>query len=386
MWNRIRRGCALLLVIYLIAEFSLTAYERVVGDQFFFYLMERTETEPIVFDAASGYRFGKGAHRVAGVWLGELENSETVVGNNLGFPDRDDFTPMRRQQAGPRIGILGDSFTSAMHVAVNWPNRAEQRCRDRAIDASFMNFALDGTGLANWWSIVTKLWDKEGYELDAVVFAVYVDDLARRFIFEDSRGRSRLGAGRTATWNPRTFPDTFNEAKPLFRSPPIYIVESSQFDDLVGRRQSPFHLSLFNYVRTMYWVTTSLATSDQELDDPHRQRIIQDIAEFVRRRKLKAFLLFIPNRPHDFKFNDPSELIGWRRYLTDRYRDDFLGFGARLNATIIDSTEMYKGMTVEQLYRCWNTHEPHTSQEGSDRIAELVVERLLKEGTIRSSK
>jgi hypothetical protein len=71
-----------------------------------------------------------------------------------------------------RVAVFGDSFSAGQQSAVNWPDRAEDITRDTGTRVQFLNFSMDGAGLANWWSVLTKLVDRDNYDLDAVVFAV----------------------------------------------------------------------------------------------------------------------------------------------------------------------------------------------------------------------
>ena len=71
-----------------------------------------------------------------------------------------------------------------------------------------LNFAVAGGGLANWWSILTRLIAAQSYQLDGVIFCVYPGDLRRTFTLWEHRDSAHPWFGRTPGWDPATFPAT----------------------------------------------------------------------------------------------------------------------------------------------------------------------------------
>ena len=151
-------------------------------------------------------------------------------GNAQGFADRDDFTPKRGRPGVRRIAVFGDSFTAEEHLGQNWPDRAEDLARDRGEPVELLNFAVSGAGLANWWSVLTKLVAAEDYELDGVVFAVFGGDLRRKFTVWDHRGGDHPFFGRAPHWDPSTYPRTLDEARPFLKPHPGHILSREAFE------------------------------------------------------------------------------------------------------------------------------------------------------------
>lgn len=263
-----------------------------------------------------------------------------------------------------------------MHLEVNWPNRAEMICEQRGLPIELLNFSLDGVGLANWWSIVHNLLEREEYELDAIVFACFIDNLDRKFHFWDSRNSRRLACGRSASWDPATYPQTLEQASKRFSYPAMYIVDSDQYVELVRRRQSPFHLSLVQYIRTATWVFSTLLTKGDDFDDSHRLSLIHDLGEYVKRRNLQVFLLTIPSRAREYDATSVEALIGWKQQMPPETARDYERFCEITGAKLWDFTETYRGRSLAEVYEMWNLHDPHTSQKGSDVMANFVIERL----------
>ncbi len=96
---------------------------------------------------------------------GTIESVGTIRGNNLGFPDADDFTPERDDSGRLRLAVFGDSFTARQYAPTNWPVEAEQA----DVELDLMNLAIDGGGMTNWSSVMTRLLVAENYDLDGVV-------------------------------------------------------------------------------------------------------------------------------------------------------------------------------------------------------------------------
>lgn len=94
-----------LSLVYTVAEVGLTGYERIFGDNLFYLMFERTETEPIRFDPISGYRFAPTPHRFCGVWHGSQECDVVRRANRQGFPDTRDFQPQRERPGVKRRRI-----------------------------------------------------------------------------------------------------------------------------------------------------------------------------------------------------------------------------------------------------------------------------------------
>ncbi|PYR61463.1 MAG: hypothetical protein DMF85_02220 [Acidobacteria bacterium] len=182
------------------------------------------------FDAVRGYALTGTPSRWARVTKGRVEFVGTLKGNSLGFPDRDDFSAARGARDERRVAVFGDSFTAGQFLDVNWPDRAEQLAGDRGVPPRLLNMAVDGGGLANWWSVLTQLVAPQRFDLDGVVFAVFEDDLLRKFSFSEHRGYARHMFARTASWDPRTYPHTQAEAQPLLEELPGRIVTHAEME------------------------------------------------------------------------------------------------------------------------------------------------------------
>ena len=128
------------------------------------------------FDPVLGYRLTQTPCRTARIDNGELEYLGTLRGNKQGFPDANDFTEKKSSKEIKRYLVLGDSYSAAQYIQMNWPGYVEKH--DPSHTLQLYNLSTDGGGLGNWWSNLIRFVGQQGYEFDGVIFAVWGDDLA----------------------------------------------------------------------------------------------------------------------------------------------------------------------------------------------------------------
>lgn len=162
---------------YLLAEFPVTAYYGLSWAGTSFYLFDES-TKTVHFDPIRGYMLSKQASRWCHIVNGNVEFVAWLKGNSQGFPSRTDFVPARTDASTRRIAVFGDSFSSGDYLDTNWPDRTQALAEAGGEKLQLLNFSLYGAGLANWWSILTRLVAAQNYELDGIVFEDSLD-LAR---------------------------------------------------------------------------------------------------------------------------------------------------------------------------------------------------------------
>ena len=200
-----------LLFSTLVVVFTFVAFETAIGLVAYYrwwgvsFLFLEDSGRTIQFDSARGYRLTPTPSRMMRVTNGVVEYVATFRGNSQGFQDRDDFGPKRSIPPLRRIAVFGDSFTAGQNVGQNWPDRAEDLVRKRGKPVQFLNLAVYGGGLANWWSITFKILEAEQYEIDGVIFAVFGDDVRRRLLVVDHRGAKHFMQFHMPSWDPSTF-------------------------------------------------------------------------------------------------------------------------------------------------------------------------------------
>ncbi len=198
-----------LLLSYAIAEAACTAFLPIspgaTGSNTFAVIENKGG---VCFDPILGYRISKTPARFTRVIKGAVEFIGCFRGNAQGFQGAKDFTIQKPPGIKWRTIVLGDSFTSAAFLNASWTSRVEEK----RPDCELVNCAVDGTGLANWWSILTRYLLPQKYECDEIVIASIENDLVRRFVAGQSNSAGiMLGY---FSWDPPSYPCSLAEASP----------------------------------------------------------------------------------------------------------------------------------------------------------------------------
>lgn len=337
------------------------------------------------FDPVRGYSLSPKPARQCLIANGGVEYLTTARGNAQGFPDRSDFTPGRQPPFARRLAVFGDSFTAGQYLEHNWPDRVEDLTRAAGRPVELLNFALDGGGLANWWSVLTRFVAARDYEIDGVVFAVYEDDLWRPFFFAEQRGHPQFMLAYSASWDPRAFPQTAAEARPLLGPSAGYLVSSEEFDGALRGRWPPsvprrFRLILLSKAQGAWrqlWAVAGRKLSPPggarssdpppaEAQPDYRQQLIADIRHYLQRRGLPALVVFLPSR---------SRLL-YPSLTAKPYREDAQAFAEALGATFVDGSQAFAGMSGREIRAHYFRNDSHWNQAGSDRFADFLVGQL----------
>ena len=310
------------------------------------------------FDAVRGYALTGTPSRWARVTKGRVEFVGTLKGNSLGFPDRDDFSAARGARDERRVAVFGDSFTAGQFLDVNWPDRAEQLAGDRGVPLRLLNMAVDGGGLANWWSVLTQLVAPQRFELDGVVFAVFEDDLLRKFSFSEHRGYARHMFARTASWDPRTYPHTQAEAQPLLEELPGRIVTHAEMEAALSGA-CPAEIPLERPPGT--------PAAPLNPQNPDRQRLIDDVAEYLRARRLPSVVVYIPSRD-SLLASEPAP----------RFLPVVEKFARQIGARFVDGRQVFTTLGPDDIRASFFPYDGHWNQRGSDRFAAFVLDAVLQ--------
>jgi hypothetical protein len=130
-------------------------------------------------DSIIGYRWSTDSVRVLKVGGNRIEYVNSFSGNNAGFHSEKPYRFLKSDSTY-RILVLGDSFTDAHFLARPWAQTWEQLLKQKGVRAEVYSFGINGGGMVNWH----RLYFKEllpYYEFDAVVLAVFGNDLDREF-------------------------------------------------------------------------------------------------------------------------------------------------------------------------------------------------------------
>ncbi len=325
------------------------------------------------FDPILGYRLTRNPRRMVCMGTnGEIEAVATVRGNNAGFSDRDDFNPKRLEPQRKRLAVFGDSFTAGLYLERSWPDAVEDRAEGNNRPLELMNFSIYAGGLVNWCSVLTGVIEKEKYELDGVVFAVFRGNLRRGFTISDDRsffnapgGYACMSVGRIPVESdslPMTFEDARPYFAPVFGSPIVNTVVLEQI--LRGRPRMP--RSFQPVLSRLCWhgIKKSLGVTEMDLPDevtesakfpPHIRRRLEVIRSFLAARQIRSLVIAVPSRERLLDGLPPSQ--------------ETRAFAEFLGADFIDGAEAFEGQSAGEIRDHWLKYDGHWGQSGSDQFA-----------------
>lgn len=135
-----------------------------------------------VYDPDIGYRWRPAPVRFLRVKAGEILFDVRGYFNNRGFRANHDFTVAKPERTY-RFAVLGDSFTAGWNMEKPWPDRLQNELEAKRADRRFQvySFAQDGSGVPNWHRVFFRE-IVPNFELDALIIAVWGDNLRRNFI------------------------------------------------------------------------------------------------------------------------------------------------------------------------------------------------------------
>jgi len=324
----------------------------------------------VQFDPIRGYTLTQVPSRWARMSKGTLEYVGILKGNKQGFPDEGDFSPSRKEKDEKRVAVFGDSFTAGQYLSRNWPEAVERMSHAEGTELELLNFSIDGGGLANWWSVLTKIVEEDHYEIDGIVFAVYPGDLRRKFTVSEHRGETGHARGRVPSWDPSTYPKSVEQARPFFETPySSHIVTTDEFERFLRNEWKPpvrYQRKARLYFAWQVWDAFKGFMPKDRLDefngfDEGRLRLLGDVKQVISRMGVPVLVVHVPSRPQLLDGDiDPSHIREAKAFA------DLLG------ARYIDGTQAFTGQSKEKIKAMWLPYDAHWGQGGSDHFAKFM--------------
>jgi len=375
------------LALYGVTEAVLTAtmpipIGAIGGDTF--WLVERGGC--FKFDPIRGYAVSRKPVRFTRVTDGQIEYVGRFQGNAQGFQGDKDFTLKKPAGVQWRSMVFGDSFSSAAFLKTPWPKRALGKLPNWEL----YNFSIDGAGLANWWSVLTRLVLTDGYEFDQVIFASIPNDLNRPFVIgTQNEGAIVLGY---VGWNPDCFPHNYEEAAKRLDRPTFYAVSSIELEASIRERRrcwgtNPHHQirpwiashvsqvfnDLFKHDRDEVFEELALAGSPPvstslpqakatRFFNGEQMAMIYDMRNRLAARHIPVVVMHVPGRDELLNRRDDSEIVR--------------AFAGLLGASFIDGSGSFRGLSADEVRANYLPNDGHWNQAGSDRFADSVALRL----------
>lgn len=366
------------LVSYGLAELvATTLYLRGILEPASIWIHERTDPAGnLRYDPVRGSYLSPTPARFASIASnGVVESTGLYRGNNRGFPDRDDFAARRSTPRSRRLAVLGDSYTSGQFLQRNWPDRAEELARREQGSLELLNFSLDGGGLGNWARVLGGFVQPRGYQLDGAIFAIWGEDLKRRFGWWDDAPRTPGGEpepvlfGRPQAWGLDAIPASraLALAGPHEESARRLAVTPALLEQALGGSwRPPFQRS---FERPFLWMRAR-GVLDRVLDPEDfstrrgmfhagQKWLIREIQRVLAELELPVLVVRVPNRVEHRSWEGEAE-----------------AFAEILGATFVDGGEAFAGLGAAEFEECWLPYDRHFSQVGSDRFARFVYDVL----------
>ncbi len=371
---RIYAGAFGLLLGYLLAELAVTAYRGFSWAGASFGLFDESG-KTVHFDPIRGYTLTKQPSRWARITNGRVEFVGDLKGNSQGFPSRTDFDPARPDGSTRRIAVFGDSFSAGGYIDTVWPDRTQALAKASGEKLQMLNFSLAGIGLANWWSILTRLVAAQNYELDGIMFVFFGNALERKFFVAENNG-SRNTWRYCASWDPRTYPATVGQTRACpYRLGSAYILSDSEFAQALNRNWPPsiprpelrpaLAKQIFDGLEQ--WADSEQAGLWRFHGfDPEQAHLIEDIHQFISSRKLPAVVVFLPSRD---RLLDST----WE---SDPYRAEAMAFSKKIGARFVDGSGAFAKMQSADVRKDFFPYDGHWNQAGSDRFAKFMLELI----------
>ncbi len=334
------------------------------------------------FDPVNGYRVPKGPVRFARATDGQIEYIGRFVGNAQGFQGEEDFTIHKPSGVTSRAFVFGDSFTSAAFLKDRWTDRAH----DKRPEMQLYNVAIDGAGLANWWSVLTRLVLRDGYDFDSVIFSLIPNDLDRPFVVADYRRDVSLMLGY-GVWSHASFDVDSKRGFHLLNQLTLLKVNPGEFDASLrygqlcrGTEPSLWHLPIASrLVREASQlippapkepppcvpaseVPSVRQCPGNEYFNAEQVSLILDIRDRLAALHKPILVIDIPGR---------DELLA--------HRDESLRvrkFAELLGARFIDGTKPFRKLDDAAIRASYFPHDGHWNQAGSDRFFRFVANKL----------
>lgn len=340
---------------------------------------------PVAYDPVRGYRLGSDGVRFGYVdGRGSLATWGAARGNSQGFADPDEWGPQRESPHQRRVAVFGDSMTAGLFLQRAWPDLVEDMAAADGADLQLLNLSLDGGGLANWWSVATRLLEPGAYDLDGVIFAVCGDDLHRGFTFGDTTPSDLPTAaayGRIPMGRSRQIHATVQEARANAEGEWSWgAARPHDFDSLI--RGEP--LPAFDESRRELFLTSLVRRGLPRLRsdlrrvppcvlpgdgpaltgtlEPVQLRMAADLADYLRRNDLPAVILRIPTLDEVLA---PTPIP-----------PALQEFALTVEAPVYDGVCAFEGVPVPQARNAYLRGDGHWTQAGSDRFAAFVAEQL----------
>lgn len=343
---------------------------------------------PAEFDPVMGFRWLSDRIRWVGIVNSEVVFDNTFSGNNYGYICSYNYTPKKPSPEIFRFAVLGDSFTAGLELTTPWPERLQQLLCSRAekCRVEVYSFAIDGGGLLNWHSVLTKQILPK-FELDALIIASWYENLKREFVvYHSDESYMYIKHFAPSQWptSQKAFEKVRPSMKKLFK-----VMGERELDRLVSRVRregKAGSVTVNDYCQD--WTQESepapsgyVFSTDAFIKRYGAERLglVGDIVEAAKKRGIPIIFCAVPTRQgllrmrkEDVKLIHRVESEGLCRHFGLAYFDGYEIFDCVDAESIID------------LY--WLKYDGHWAQAAANLFALRLAEWVTLNGIVTCAK
>jgi hypothetical protein len=273
-----------------------------------------------------------------------------------------------------RYILFGDSFMEGIMLAENLPNRIYNlNQQQEKQNFELYSFAMDGGGVLNWEAaFFTEV--IPNYEFDAVIVALYMDNLYRDYMIQHLQD-SVSYIGRTDTLLEK-FDDRWLATQNIQKRDLVF--KDEEIDALISSpHQKPFD---WPFKKAIYRFIKEFANNGnaKQLQKPkdlkalkkkmgkRKWQALESLITYCQSHQKSVILTTVPAR----------QLLKEKRSTPNFHQTDVDLISQHFKLPTFDGYAVFEGLSDQQIDSLWLPLDGHWNQKGSNRYAEQLFRYL----------
>lgn len=362
----------------------------------------------IQFDPVRGFRFLPGTARTVLIINNQLEYDTRITINNIGIPSKIDYFKKKNPNIFRYI-VFGDSFTQGYFLDLNWPDNLNKQFKDKNIE--FYNFAVDGGGLHNWYSIFFN--EVLGnYDFDGIIIASFGNNLERGFYVMNPDYDNDIMRGGYIDSIPKSLNDlnqnyNLDKGVSLYK-PEILIQEKLSSLQLKKFKLVPIRSYLFDFIiqrsqnlLSIYKINRATKRFESKyLAKPHGEysfnefinrygekklKMLEEIIDTSKKLNKKIILCNIPDKE---SVTNLTTNIGNEFFDSSNYNiliNEMMFLAENYDVKYFNGYEIFDNIPISKRNQYWFQKDGHWNQQGSDLYSDKFKKFIFKEHELENN-